>query len=124
MRLSKVSAIRDRLEIMGPDAFSVFHGLEGNVVRLSMEHVHAHLHSPARMQQLEAALCEYFGRPVTVSLAHERQLATESPARRQTREQQERQQRAVAAIADDANITAIRDTFGATVYEESIRPTD
>ncbi len=102
----------------------VFHGLEGDVVRLSMEHVHAHLHSSARMKQLEAALCEHFGRPVTVSLTRERQLARESPARRRSREQQERQQRAVAAIAGDATIKAIQDTFGATVYEESIRPKD
>ena len=102
----------------------VFHGLEGDVVRLSMEHVHAHLHSPARMKQLETALCGHFGRTVTVNLARERQLEKESPARRRSREQQERQQRAVAAIADDANIKAIQDTFGATVNEESIRPSD
>jgi DNA polymerase-3 subunit gamma/tau len=102
----------------------VFHGLEADVVRLSMEHVHAHLHSPARMKQLETALCDHYGRAVTVKLARERQLEKETPARRQSREQQERQQRAVDAIADDANIKAIQDTFGATINEESIRPRD
>ena len=102
----------------------VFHGLEGDVVRLSMEQVHAHLHSAARMKQLEAALCGYFGRTVSASLARERQLEKESPARRRSREQQERQQRAVEAIAADANIKTIQDTFGATVNEGSIRPSD
>jgi DNA polymerase-3 subunit gamma/tau len=102
----------------------VFHGLEGDIVRLSMEQVHAHLHSPTRMKQMEAALCEHFGRTVTVNLVRERQLEKETPARRQSREQQERQQCAVAAIAGDVNIKAIQETFGATVNEESIRPKD
>jgi DNA polymerase-3 subunit gamma/tau len=102
----------------------VFHGLDGDVVRLSMEHAHAHLHSQARLKQLEAALCEHFGRAVSVSLTREKQLAKETPARRQSREQQERQQRAVEAISGDANIKALQDTFGATINEASIRPRD
>jgi DNA polymerase-3 subunit gamma/tau len=101
-----------------------FHGMEGDKVRLSMEDVHARLHSTARMKQLEAALCEHFGRSITVKLVHERQLEKETPARRQSREQQERQQRAVASITGDVNIKAIQERFGATVNEESIRPKD
>jgi DNA polymerase-3 subunit gamma/tau len=101
-----------------------FHGIEGDRVRLSMENAHAHLLSPARLQQLEAALCSHFERKLSVQLAREESLSTESPAQRQQREQQERQQRAVESIAGDATIKAMQDTFGATVFEDSIRPRD
>jgi len=101
-----------------------FHGIDNDLVRLSMATVHAHLLSPARLQQLEAALCEHFKRKIRVDLAREKQLQKETPARRQSREQQERQQQAVASIEADANIKALQDTFGATVFEDTIRPRD
>jgi len=101
-----------------------FHGIADDVVRLSMETAHGHLFSPARLEQLEAALCGHFRRTIRVDLTREKQLVKESPARRQAREQSERQQRAVEAIERDANIKALCDTFGATVFEETIRPRD
>ncbi len=101
-----------------------FHGIDGDVVRLSMEHAHANLLSPARLQQLEASLCTHLERKVSVKLAREEKLVAETPAQRQQREQQERQRRAVDAIAGDSTIKAMQDTFGATVFEDSIRPRD
>jgi DNA polymerase-3 subunit gamma/tau len=101
-----------------------FHGIEGETVRLSMEHAHAHLLNPARLKQLESALCAHLGRSLRVNVVREEQLAAESPAQRQQREQQERQRRAVDSIAGDATIKAMQDTFGATVFEDSIRPRD
>jgi len=101
-----------------------YHGIDNDVVRLSMETVHAHLLSPSRLKQLEVALCEHFRRKVKVDLAREKQLEKETPARRQSREAQERQQAAVASIEADSNIKAMQDAFGATVFEESIRPRD
>jgi DNA polymerase-3 subunit gamma/tau len=101
-----------------------FHGIENDVVRLSMETAHAHLLSPARLKQLEAALCEHFKRTLKVDLASEKALAKESPARRAAREQSERQQQAADAIASDANVKAMQDAFGATVFEDTIRPRD
>ena len=101
-----------------------FHGIDDDVVRLSMETAHAHLLSPARLKQLETALCEHFRRKLKVSLASEKQLQKESPAQRQAREQSERQQRAVDSIRTDDNVKTLQDTFGATVSEETIRPRD
>jgi len=101
-----------------------FHGIEDDRVRLSMETVHTHLLSPARMQQLETALCEHFKRTLKIDLAREKSLQKETPAQRQSREAQERQQRAVDAIEADANVKALQDTFGATVFEDTIRPRD
>ncbi len=99
-----------------------FHGIEGDVVRLSMENAQAHLLNPARLKQLEAALSTHLKRKISVKLAREERLATETPAQRQSREQQERQRHAVEAIAGDTTIKAMQDTFGATVFEDSIRP--
>ena len=44
---------------------------------------------------LESALSQHYGRTVQIRLAHEQELAAETPAQRQAREAQERQQRAV-----------------------------
>ncbi len=101
-----------------------FHGIDDDRVRLSMDTAHAHLLSPARLQQLETALCEHFRRKLKIDLAREKLLAKESPAQRQKREALERQQRAVDSIEADANVKALRDAFGATVSEETIRPRD
>ncbi len=101
-----------------------FHGIDDDVVHLSMATAHAHLLSPARLKQLETTLCEHFKRKLRVDLAREQQLQQETPASRQSREQTERQQRAVASIEADANIKALQDTFGATIYEETILPRD
>jgi hypothetical protein len=69
-------------------------------------------------------LCTHLERKVSVKLAREEKLVAETPAQRQQREQQERQRRAVDAIAGDSTIKAMQDTFGATVFEDSIRPRD
>ena len=59
-----------------------------------------------------------------VVIADESKAGVESPARQQSRESEQRQQRAVQSIEDDENIKAIQDAFGGTVFEESIRPND
>jgi DNA polymerase-3 subunit gamma/tau len=99
-----------------------FHGIENDVVRLSLDPVHAHLLSDERAQQLERALCSHFQRPVTVRITREEELPHETPARRRAREQDERQQQAVQSIEQDENIRAIQDAFGGTVQTDSIRP--
>ena len=101
-----------------------FHGLESDVVQLSMDPAHKHLLSRGRIEQLEAALGDYYQRSITVKLTRDGPLAAETPARKQVREQDERQQRAVQSIETDTNIKAIQDAFGGTVNEESIRPRD
>jgi DNA polymerase-3 subunit gamma/tau len=122
------AAIIDRLPLKGMlrqmALNCAFHGIEDDRVRLSMETAHAHLLNPARLKQLEAALCEAFGRTLKVDLASEQSLANESPAQRAARELSERQQRAVDSITADANVKALQDTFGATLFEDTIRPRD
>jgi DNA polymerase-3 subunit gamma/tau len=101
-----------------------FHGIQDDVVRLSVDPAHKHLLSAARTGQLEQALVGHYQRPVQLKIASEGPLAEETPALKRTREQDERQQQAVASIENDANVKAITDAFGGTVSTDSIRPRD
>jgi DNA polymerase-3 subunit gamma/tau len=101
-----------------------FHGIQDDVISLSMDPAHKHLLSPARTRQLEQALVTYYQRPVQLKIASEEPLAKETPALKHTREQDERQQQAVASIENDANVKAITDAFGGAVSTGSIRPRD
>jgi len=100
----------------------VFHGIEGDIVKLSLDPAHTHLLGKARVQQLEVALCEYYQRTVQVKVETAASLASETPAAKKKREQNERQQRAEDSIEQDENIRALQDAFGGTVNQETIRP--
>jgi DNA polymerase-3 subunit gamma/tau len=100
----------------------VFHGIDGDVVKLSLDPAHAHLRGKARVEQLESALCDYYQRTVRVQVDTDAPLASETPAARKTRELNERQRQAESAIEQDENIRAIQDAFGGSVNPDSIRP--
>jgi len=99
-----------------------FHGMDNDIVRLSLDPAHAALLNKERSQQIEKALCAHFQRTVTVKITKEDELPHETPAGKRSREQDERQQQAVASIEGDENIRAIQDAFGGTVQTDSIRP--
>jgi DNA polymerase-3 subunit gamma/tau len=102
----------------------VFHGMQDDVIRLTLDPAHVHLLGKAREEQLEAALCEYYQRKVNVRINKEGKLESETPAGQRTRKQSERQQQAEQSIQQDENIKAIQDAFGGSVNQESIRPRD
>ena len=102
----------------------VFHGLDEDVVNLSLDPAHIHLLGKTRVEQLEAALCDYYQRKVTVRIAREGKLESETPAGQRTRQQHERQQQAEQSIMQDENVKAIQDAFGGSVNPDSIRPRD
>ena len=99
-----------------------FHGMDNDVVRLSLDPAHSYLLNKERSQQLETALCAHFQRAVTVKITKEDDLPHETPAGKRVREQDERQRQAVASIEGDENIRAIQDAFGGAVQMDSIRP--
>ena len=102
----------------------VFHGMQDDVIQLTLDPAHIHLLGKMREEQLEAALCEYYQRKVRVRINREGKLESETPAGQRTREQSERQQQAEQSILQDENIKAIQDAFGGSVKQESIRPRD
>ena len=100
----------------------VFHGMDGDVVKLSLDPAHTHLLGKARVEQLESALCDYYQRTVQVRVDTAAALASETPAAKKKREQNERQRQAEDSIEQDENIRALQDTFGGTVNQGTIRP--
>ena len=102
----------------------VFHGMQDDVVELTLDPAHVHLLGKAREQQLEAALAEYYQRKVSVRINKKDKLQSETPAGQRTRQKNERQQQAEQSIQQDENIKAIQDAFGGSVNQESIRPRD
>ena len=102
----------------------VYHGMTDDMVKLSLDPAHVHLFGKARVQQLDAALSDYYQRTVHVKINKEGKAESETPARKKSREVDERQRQAEQSIEQDENIKALQDAFGATVHQESIRPRD
>ena len=100
----------------------VFHGIDGDVVKLSLDPAHTHLLGKARVEQLESALCDYYQRTLQVRVDTAAALAAETPAAKKKRKQAERQRRAEESIEQDENIKALQDAFGGTVNQGTIRP--
>ncbi len=102
----------------------VFHGFNNDIVNLSLDPAHVHLLNKQRVDQLEAAVRDFYGQSVKLRISRNGEAKHETPARKQNRELEEVQQQAVNAIEADKNIRALEDAFGATVSYESIRPRD
>ncbi|HHJ13852.1 MAG TPA: DNA polymerase III subunit gamma/tau [Gammaproteobacteria bacterium] len=79
--------------------------------------------SESRRSQIEKALGDCLGQRLRLSI-EVCEAGVETPAARRQREAEQRQARAVEAIDSDPNIRAFRETFGATLHDESIRPLD
>ena len=84
------------------------------------------LNTPERVARLEEALSAHVGSEVRVQIeTGDGETATEeSPAAREARESAERQARAEAAIAEDANVRVLLETFDGQVRPGSVRPLD
>ncbi len=88
---------------------------------LTLDESLAQLHNRERETALKTALNNYYGKPVRLELRVGRPAA-ETPAAARTREDEERQQAAVAAIESDPNVAALKEQFNARVTPQSIRP--
>jgi DNA polymerase-3 subunit gamma/tau len=88
---------------------------------LRLAPAHAHLQMKPAPDKLQQALADYFGRPLQLRF----ELAdneSETPAVVAGRERQDRQDRATAAIEQDAFVRDVIETFDASVIESSIKP--
>jgi DNA polymerase-3 subunit gamma/tau len=96
-------------------------GCDGDVLRLTLDSARQHLYTDTLRDKLVQALSAHCGRPLRVQV-EVGEPGAETLAQRHDREAAERQQAAVEQIARDPCIAALKETFGATVDPDSIRP--
>jgi len=97
------------------------------LLRLQLGSEQAHLQKPRFVERLTAALSHYYQQPVRLQFEQrpvQNAPQGETPAQQRQRLVKERQQAAERAIAEDANVQALRQQFGAEVVAGSIRPRD
>ena len=90
------------------------------VWRLTLDATFAHLLSKEREAALKQALEEFYGQAITLHI-RTGNPSMETPAREKGRNQEARQQAAVAAIAEDPNVRSLQEAFNARVNAGSIR---
>jgi DNA polymerase-3 subunit gamma/tau len=93
----------------------------GDHIQLTLDATFSHLLSKEREEVLRKALDAYYGKAMTLRISVGSPQA-ETPAREKARQQDERQQAAVMAIAEDPNVRTLQETFNARVNPGSIRP--
>lgn len=114
-----------RLDLSGLTAELVNHcmpvEIEAGRVRLLLDPGAEALNADVHVGRLEVALQTLLGRPFRVEI-HVGAADEETPAQRALRQRAERQRQAEEAIASDANVQTLIETFNASVQRESIRP--
>ncbi len=94
---------------------------DGQTFFLALAPTHVSLRNKKLEDRLQQALIQYYGAPVNVVVEIGTPQA-ETPALLKEQRDLDRQQTAVQAINDDANIRALQETFNARVVPDSIQP--
>ena len=100
-----------------------FKGRTDDTVHLLLDTAQANLRSKIVEERLQQSLQEYYAAPVKLVISTG-VPGQETPARKQSRQQSERQQAAQQVIMNDVNIKALQETFNASINPEAIRPID
>lgn len=96
-------------------------GREGDMVRLRIDSSHAHLLNPGLETRLCKMLSDRLGETLRLRI-EVGQVEGGTVTERELGELQQRQKAAAAAIENDPNIAAFRETFDARVIPDSIQP--
>ena len=99
---------------------SVLEAQHGDKYILALDQAGAHLYSKDRAELLRQALAKDAGREVQLEF-RTGATAGATPAQQKTREQEQKQQAAATAIAEDPNVKALQEQFGARIDPASIR---
>jgi len=92
-------------------------------IHLRLDEDHAHLGRDTMKSRLEQSLQQHFSGSLKLVL-QVGEPQTETPAARQQRLQQDRQQAAEQAIDNDGAVRALQETFGAQIVPDTIQPVD
>jgi DNA polymerase-3 subunit gamma/tau len=95
----------------------------GNALQFVLDQANAALFNKGHVEQIRAALEKHFGESLVVTI-EPGETAAETPARRQARLQQERQQAAVASIEADPLLQKLIARFDGELDRASITPVD
>ena len=95
-------------------------GYEGNRISLNLHPAQEHLSATNQKEKLQAALRSRLGAEIRLAVMVEGS-GDETPAQRKDRKDLEAKRAALAAVEEDPDIKLFRDTFDATIDEESTR---
>ena len=95
----------------------------GKGLQFVLDQAHAALFNPGHSDKLRLAMENYFGHPVSVSVAPGL-LCGETPAMRTARLAEQRQAEAVASIESDRQLQTLINRFDGELDHSSIQPTD
>ncbi len=98
-------------------------GRDENTVHLRLDTNHEHLRTKRQEAQLESALRDYFGSHLKLRL-DVGEPQGETPAELERRVSSKKMQEARDSLDKDPNVRALKETFGATVQPETVRPLD
>ncbi len=101
----------------------VFQGWDGETLSLLLDEAHRHLRVGQAETRLQAGVAQALGQAVKLRIT-EAVPESETPAMRQSREQQERQRQAQAEMANDPLVREMEEHFSAHLVSDSIRPLD
>ncbi|HEY4367366.1 MAG TPA: DNA polymerase III subunit gamma/tau [Steroidobacteraceae bacterium] len=114
-----------QLNLAGPvsqlAAHSALVSKEGNKVQLALDSAGEPFRRPALEERLTQALSAHFGESIRIEFT-QAVAEIDTPARQQKAAANDRLANARVAIDQDPNVRAMRETFGATVQSESVRP--
>ncbi len=102
---------------------SELRSINGDTLQFVLDQANAALFNKGHVEQVRAALEKYFGQALLVSI-EPGETGGETPARRQARLQQERQQAAVASIEADPLLQKLIARFDGELDRASITPVD
>lgn len=102
----------------------VLRELTSRTCLLALDPEYAQLRTPQVEGTLERALSDHLQRPIKLVISLDTGGVEETPAMRHQRAQQERQKTAELTIAEDENVKAIQELFGAQIIPGSVRPLD
>jgi len=120
------SSIVSQLELSGITRQLANHcvllGRRGAVVRLSLDPRNQVVRTPQQVEKLAQALSRYFGETVRIEFEAAVPAGLETPAQAEQRATLEEFDSARQSLEADPAVRALRETFGATLLPDSVRP--
>lgn len=96
-------------------------GRRGGVVRLGLDPRNAYVRTQGQVDKLAQALSRHFGETVRIEFETP-PAGLETPAQAEQRAEVEQLDAARQSLEADPAVQALRETFGATLVPESVRP--